>query len=270
MFNCTNGVRLFGLLILAFANAAPAQVTVPNFSAATFVPASPIDHPYSPLLNPSTCIYSGVRENGGELERERVELTVLGPGPILMGVQTLARRDRTYKNEHLVEETLDYFAQDTADNVWYFGEDVINCHVDAEGHERGRNSASSWRAGINGAQPGFAMPASRQPGFTYYQEYAPQDDAVDAGTTQPTRTAMSIESGTFDDILAVLETLESEPENREIKYYAAGFGMIAADEGLDENLDTAEFRLEYVGSISISPSGQVTTLGPRQPSTSAR
>ena len=47
----------------------------------------------------------------------------------------------------LVEETFDFYAQDTAGDVWHFGEDVTDYVYDADGNLIGTNSSSAWRAG---------------------------------------------------------------------------------------------------------------------------
>jgi sugar lactone lactonase YvrE len=39
-----------------------------------------------------------------------------------MGIKTVVVRDRGFTNGELSEDTLDWFAQDAAGNVWYFGE----------------------------------------------------------------------------------------------------------------------------------------------------
>ena len=43
-----------------------------------------------------------------------------------MGVATTVVRVREWKNNTLVEETRDWYAQDKTGTVWYFGEGVDN------------------------------------------------------------------------------------------------------------------------------------------------
>src|SRR5688572_6506253 len=142
-----------------------AAATLPDFGAATFVPGAPVNHPYFPLLDNQTRIFEG-----GD---ERFELTTLGMGPTILGVQTTVRRDRAFEEDLLVEDTFDFYAQDTAGNVWYFGEDVTNYEYDDDGNLLSTNSESSWRAGVNDAKPGFIMPAdaASKIGFHYFQEF---------------------------------------------------------------------------------------------------
>src|SRR5688500_9804522 len=65
-----------------------ADPLLPNFSAATFVPGTPIDNPYFPIIDGRTRVYVGQKEEGGKIVTERIELTDLGSGPVILGVQT--------------------------------------------------------------------------------------------------------------------------------------------------------------------------------------
>jgi hypothetical protein len=76
----------------------------------------------------------------------------------------------------LRENTFDYFAQDRDGNVWYFGEDTEE--LDKNG--RVVSTAGTWRAGVDGAQPGVIMEAHPNVNDHYFQEVAAplaQDEA---------------------------------------------------------------------------------------------
>lgn len=221
---------------------AQAAPLLPGFNAALFVPGAPVNNPYFPLLDSSPRVYVS-REDG---EGHRFELTVLGAGPTILGVQTTTRRDRAFEDGLLVEDTFDYYAQDTAGNVWYFGEDVTNYLYDAVGNLIGTNNASAWRAGVNGALPGYIMPTDLTIGFNYYQESAPLDQALDQAETFAIIPLISLGIGDFTNVLPVLETSELDPDAREFKYYAPGVGLILVEEGLDGNLQNPEATLELV------------------------
>lgn len=247
------------VLALGFIPAAGrAAPFLPAFSAATFTLGAPINHPFFPILDNKTRAFKGV----GALANERFELTRVGAGPTILGVQTTARRDRAFVDERLVEETLDYYAQDNAGNVWYFGEDVTNFVYDATGKLLSTNNESAWRAGVDGAQPGFAMPADLTQGFNYYQEFASQDDALDQGTTSAVGQSVSIGLGSFSDVIRVLETSEIDPALREYKYYARGEGLILAEEDLDANFANPQGRVELANAdatptpVAPAPAGQ--------------
>lgn len=234
---------------------------LPEFNAATFVPGAPVDHPYFPLLDSRTRVFVGQKVEEGELVTERFELTNLGAGPTILGVQTMIQRDRSFEDDLLVEDTFDYFAQDAAGNVWYFGEDVTNFVYDDEGNLIETNEESAWRAGVNGALPGYIMPASLAIGFNYYQEFAPADDALDQAETFALLDLISIDIGDFADVLQVLETTELELDAREFKYYAPGIGLILAEEGLDKNLRNPELTFELVSAAPVPEPATFTLLG---------
>ena len=68
----------------------------------------------------------------------------------ILGIETRVVHDTNWVNGKIVEATFDWFAQDDAGNVWYFGEDsspIKNGKV--IGHE------GSWEARVNGASAGI-------------------------------------------------------------------------------------------------------------------
>src|SRR6188474_2666667 len=136
----------------AFMVSWPAAATeLPAFSAANFDPTQLIDNPYFPMTDTRTYVYSGSDEDGPV--DERFEHTNTGPGLVIAGVQTFIQLDREFEDGLLVEETKDYFAQDTMGNVWYLGEDVKKFEYDGRhphrydhgGRLEGRRERSSAR-----------------------------------------------------------------------------------------------------------------------------
>jgi hypothetical protein len=191
-------------------------VYAPRIDPAAFVEV--IDNPYLPLAVGSSWRYEGTDDEGAT---EVVEITVLDETRPVMGVTTRVVRDRVTVDGELVEDTLDWYAQDAAGNVWYFGEEVKD-------YEDGRvvSTAGSWEAGVDGALPGIAMPASPRPGETFRQEYfaGEAEDmfeilAVDASIDTPT--------GTFTDALLTRDWTPLEPGVAEEKLYVAGIGKVA-------------------------------------------
>ena len=236
------------ILLLLPAGAVGGPV-LPDFGAATFAPGAPVNNIYFPMPTGVVRTYQG--EVDGVVER--FELTNLGrPGPTILGVQTTTQRDRAFEDNRIVEETFDYYGQDTAGNVWYFGEDVTNFEYDDAGNLIGTNDSSAWRAGENSGLPGFIMPAALSPGLHYYQEFSPFDAAIDEGQTLAIDRELSLQVGDYSDVMAVLEILATEPDARGIKYYAPGFGLIAEDEGVALDFMSAEARLELI-KISAIP-----------------
>jgi hypothetical protein len=147
----------------------------------------------------------------------------------------------------LQENTLDYFAQDTLGNVWYFGEDAKsfdNGHVDTSG---------SWRAGVNGAEPGIIMEAHPQVGDEYDQEIADADGAHDHAQVLSLTDAVSVPYGSFDHLLKTAETSITEPGALEFKSYAAGVGVIS-------DVDPVSGDVSLLVQIKVDGTNQGDTL----------
>ncbi|WP_282604579.1 PEP-CTERM sorting domain-containing protein [Pelagibius sp. Alg239-R121] len=225
---------------------------LPDFDAATFLPGTAIDNTYFPILGKKTRFFEGEKEEDGETIVERFELTPFGKGPTILGVETTILLDRAYEDGMIVEETFDFYAQDIIGNVWYFGEDVTNFVYDDDGNLIGTNSASSWRAGVNGAFPGFIMPADLTIGFNYYQEFAAADEALDQATTISLGGIIDLDIGAFENVLQVFETSELSPDAREFKYYAPGLGLVLVEEGLDTNLENPEISVALIDVRKVS------------------
>jgi hypothetical protein len=187
------------LLLLAAPVAAQADAILPAFDAAAFDPAATVTHPYLALAPGYYHEFTGIGvDDAGKPTEERDLQTLIGPGPVILGVQTTVVQDQAWVNGQMIENTLDFYAQDRDGNVWYMGEDATSILYDAAGKVSGTNTHSSWRAGIKGAQPGYAMPANPAAGFAYEQEHSPADEAMDLGlilaNARPAPTPVSCRS----------------------------------------------------------------------------
>jgi hypothetical protein len=230
---------------------ASAATLLPDFDAAGFASGAAIDNPYLPWRIGATSAQVAHHVADGEQVTERDAQKVLGRGPTILGVRTTTVLDKGYENGVLTERTFDHYAQDRQGNVWYMGEDTVAFEYDDNGHVIGRDTEGSWRAGRNGALPGYAMPASLAPGFAYYQEFAPEDDAVDEARTIGILDRLKVGSTTWRNVLQVLETTAAEPDSREFKFYAPGIGLIRAEEGLDAALSNPEVTFNRVATAPV-------------------
>lgn len=223
------------LAVLLAAVPGGAATLLPDLSAATFLPGAPITNPYFPVApdTTATLVARGV-EDGTPFE-ERTVRSAYGPGPLILGIATSTVLDRAYLDGRLVEETFDYYAQDSAGNVWYFGEDVTNYRYDDQGNLIGTDHASAWRAGVDGALPGWIMPADPVPGLAFYQEFAAANGALDEALIFAVGQTLKVGGRVYENVLVTFETTSLDPEARELKYYAPGVGLIREDEGVDED-----------------------------------
>lgn len=193
----------------------------------------PITHSYFPLTPGTRFIYEGVTEAGSE----HIEFEVTYETKTLLGVECVEVHDTAYVDGDLVEDTLDWFAQDVNGNVWYFGEF-------SETIEDGEvvSTQGSWEGGVDDAVPGIVMLASPQVGRVYAQEYAPPD-ALDRGEIVSLGASETVPYGSFTNCIHTEEFTPVEPDVIENKFYARGVGQILE---LDENDDRIELTtIEY-------------------------
>jgi len=239
------------MAVLALSSAASAAPILPDFDAATFTDTSSIStHPYFPLVPGTVYTYVGQEVGNGETSLTRTFVTF--DTKEILGVQARVVQDTEWVDGVLQEDTFDWFARDTAGNVWYLGEDSTSFEYDDEGTLIGTSKEGSWEAGVDEALPGFIMKANPVVGDNYYQEFAPNSDALDQATVISLDETVSIDLGTFTDVLQTLETTELDPEAREFKYYAPGVGLIFIEEDLDEEFANPGFVVDLV-SIEVIP-----------------
>jgi hypothetical protein len=179
-----------------------------------------IDNPYWPMRPGSRWVYSEADTEG---KRESVVVEVTNRTKMIAnGIEARVVRDTVREKGTPVEVTDDWFAQDKAGNIWYLGEYVTN-------YENGRvvDHDGSFEAGVDGAQPGVAMPANPKPGMSYRQEYY-KGEAEDKGAVISVgEEQVEVPFGFFDkDILMTRDLVPLEPKVQELKFYAPGVGPL--------------------------------------------
>lgn len=194
---------------------------------------------YFPLVAGARWVYGGETEDG--LEVITVTVTkdtkeIEYPEDSGRIFQCAVVSDLVELDGVVVEDTLDWYAQDTEGNVWYMGEIAKNYEdgelVDIEG---------SWQAGRDGAKPGVLMYAAPAIDLFYRQEYLLGDAEDMAVARSIGEVPVTVPYGSFSN--GVLETEEWNPlesDSLELKYYAPGVGMV-----LELNPETGE-RVELV------------------------
>jgi len=138
------------------------------------------------------------------------------------GITARVVRDTARSKGQIIEDTLDWYAQDAQGNVWYMGEQTAE-------FEKGKivSRAGSWEAGKDGAVPGIMLPAQPQVGQKYRQEYK-KGEAEDNGEVLATNHLVEVEAGSYEGALVTMDTSTIEPDVVEYKFYASKVGPVLA------------------------------------------
>ena len=175
-----------------------------------------IDNPYWPMRPGSHWVYREV-ENG---EAQRVDVTVTNQTKTLEGIEARVVHDRVSRNGETLEDTHDWYAQDSAGNLWYLGEDTAE-------YENGKlkTKAGTWAAGVDGAEPGVVVPAHPKQGMTYREEYY-AGHAEDGAEVLGVNSQVQVPFGRFQNALLTRNFSTIEPTVEEMKLYAKGVGPV--------------------------------------------
>lgn len=213
-----------------------------TFDANAFDAPLTIDNPYWPLVPGTTFIYAAEGDDECELDIFKVTDGV----EVILGIETRVVQDDAFIDENCngilddgepqAETTKDWHAQDNDGNVWYFGEETLEC--DDEGCN---DPAGSWRAGENGALPGIFILAEPHPGDQHFQEIA-EDEAEDQVKYLRLKVWVSlyrddaVPPGEFHRCWKTKEWTKIDPGHIEHKFYcppqngAFAGGLVAVDE----------------------------------------
>jgi hypothetical protein len=142
----------------------------------------------------------------------------------IQGVVATVVHDQVSLDGSVIEDTFDWYAQDTEGNVWYMGED--SRQID---HGVVVGTEGSWEAGVNGAVAGIAMLANPKVGMKYQQEFA-AGVAEDMARVQSLSRSAQVPYGSFDDCLQTFETTPLDKTDRAYKYYVRGVGVVLTTE----------------------------------------
>jgi len=179
---------------------------------------SRITHPYFPL---ATVRYAELRSDDEFVVRE-----VLADIRQVAGVDCTVLAEKEHEDGVLAEISYNFFAEDGAGNVYYFGEDV-------EDYKDGRvvGHGGAWLVGRNATEPCVFMPAHLTVGLGFKNENSPpaaeewnEIEAIDANLEVP--------SGNYRDVLVIKEA-DKPGKWKERKYYAKGVGLISENRKLN-------------------------------------
>jgi len=189
-----------------------------------------IDNPYLTLTPGTTFIYEKITGS----ETEIVEVNVTGETKVILGVTCVVVHDTATINGELMEDTIDWYAQDTAGNVWYFGE-ISKGFVDGDLV----SLEGSWKAGVDDALPGIVMKAHPEVDDLYRQEFA-IGVAEDMSRVVSLDESVTVPYGSFNHCLQTEDFSPIDPGAMEYKYFSPEVGQVVltidAETGTREEL----------------------------------
>ncbi|HEY3336316.1 MAG TPA: hypothetical protein VGK16_13875 [Candidatus Limnocylindrales bacterium] len=200
------------------ASATPAAPPSPGASA-VINPAdfsATVDNPWFPLVPGTTLTYKGQKDDKPSIDTFEITRETA----VIDGVTCVVIHDTLTQGGKVAEQTVDWYAQDSAGNVWYFGEDTKT--LDANG--KVTSTDGTWQAGVDGAQPGIFMPAQPAIGQSFQQEFA--SDAQDHFVILQIGVPVKVPFGAFPDGMTTAEWTPLEPDVLSEKAYVKGTGEV--------------------------------------------
>ncbi|HUD70948.1 MAG TPA: hypothetical protein VMQ62_03210 [Dongiaceae bacterium] len=190
-----------------------------------------VNNPLFPLAPGTTWVY----EAHGSEGFERDVVTVTHETKTILDVDCVVVSDRLTLDGVLKEETFDWYAQDVAGNVWYFGED-------SRSYEDGDlvSIEGSWKAGRDGALPGIVMEAHPKTGDLYRQEFL-AGTAEDFAKVVSLDRAVAVPAGTFNHCVATHDSSPFDGDEFESKFYAADVGTVLEIEADGTRVELVSF-----------------------------
>lgn len=218
-------LSVIGLIFIALmagctSNVKTEEVYNPVIKPSDFVKG--IDNKYFTLTPGKTLVYEGKTEEG----IEHIEVATLDETRVVMGIECMVVQDKVFLDGNLIEDTIDWYAQDKKGNVWYLGEDskeIENGEVISTG--------GSWEAGVGGAKPGIIMLADPKAGDEYRQEYY-EGEAEDFGTIINLKEVAKVPYGLYEDCLMTRDWTPLEEDIDEYKYYSPEIGAVVLEIGI--------------------------------------
>jgi hypothetical protein len=178
-----------------------------------------VTNPFFPLISGTIYVYRGETVDGTEVD----SVEVLKELHDVNGVAATEVHDRVFVNGALIEDTRDWYAQDTDGNVWYLGENTRELD---NGQVVDTSGSFAW--GVDGAQPGIIMwgDPTKHVGEPYRQEFL-SGQAEDWGKVVALNQSISVPAGSFTGCLETEDWNGLEPSTaHEHKFYCPDVGVV--------------------------------------------
>lgn len=200
------------------------KAAAPDFSKAPFHPSDFVDptsagNKWFPLEPGTQWVRDGTTLVGNREVPNKVVTTVTDVIREVEGVKTVLVYDHSVAAGQVVQESIDYLAQDKTGNIWYLGSST-------EQYEAGRYIAvdEAWLHGVGGATGGILIPADPKPSTRPWSIAQTPDEGGDAAEFVKIQKKC-VPYDCFDKVLVVREGKKTALDN-EFKYYALGVGQV--------------------------------------------
>ena len=194
-------------------------------------------NPWFPLETGNRWLYEG--------DGESIEVEVTDEVKLIDGIPCVVVVDTASEDDVVVEITRDWYAQDTAGNVWYCGEIARNFEVfDGDNPDDPElvDIEGSWKAGRDGAEAGILLPFDPQVGAVVRQEvsYGEAEDVIEILAIDASEAAPG--GACTGGCLRTRDFTPLDAEANENKFYAAGIGLIVeVDMNSGDRVELIEF-----------------------------
>jgi hypothetical protein len=160
------------------------------------------------------------RETDADENVLSVKVTVTDRTKRILGIEATVVHEKVIVDGELAEDAIEWYAQDTRGNLWFLGED-------AKAFKNGEvvSTRGSWKAGVDGAQPGIILPAEPQVGMAYRKEYA-AGEAEDEAEVLGVDAQIDVAAGSFEGVLLTKDFSALNPGVVENTFYARGLGPV--------------------------------------------
>jgi hypothetical protein len=174
-----------------------------------------LTNPYLPLPGGHVREYAGTTPEGHYF----AEFIVSRDPEIVAGAETRRVRIRRSLDGMLAEIRYDWYAQDTAGNVWWLARESSRI-------DDGRTvDTVRWEADINGALAGIVLPSSPAVGQAFRMRYV-SSQTEDRGRVAADDVEVTVEGGSYVGCVRTEESPADNPLNLYRRTYCPDVGLV--------------------------------------------
>lgn len=209
------------------------------FDSANFVDPTTTTNPWLPLVPGTQWVREGTTLLGNRKVPHQITSTVTDLTRDINGVKTVAVFDHDVAAGQVVQQSLDYFAQDKSGAIWTLGSVT-------EQYEAGRfvDIDEAWASGADGAKPGILMPANPTAATPPWLIAQPPSEDPDAAEFARVQKQACVPFDCFENVLVIREGKASAIDN-EFKYYARGVGQIRNQPRTESRHEDVELLINF-------------------------